>query len=261
MSVLLNANNISYSIKGKPVIHPLDVQLRAGELCVLIGPNGAGKSTLLSLLAGTLPPDSGSIDLAGKPLRSWKAAEAGRLRSFMGQDSHVAFGFSVAEVVGFGRTPWRGTAEGAHDEEIIDAALARTGLHHLAGRTVTTLSGGERQRTAFTRVLAQQSGLLLLDEPVAAMDIKHAEATMGIARELAGEGRAVVAVLHDLDAAAAYADRLVLLDRGRIIADGTVDAVAQGPLLSGVYETTIETWSDPLAGRCRVSPARNLAMR
>ena len=261
MNPLLQAESLSYSIKQKPVIHPLDVCLRAGELCVVIGPNGAGKSTLLSLLAGSVRPDAGSIELAGKPLRSWGAAQAGRLRSVMGQDSHVAFGFSVAEVVRFGRTPWRNTPQGAEDEHIINAAMARTGLNGLAGRTVTTLSGGERQRTAFARVLAQQTRVVMLDEPVAAMDIKHAESTLGIARELAREGRAVVAVLHDLDAAAAYADRLILLDAGRIVAQGEVAFVARSTLLSEVYGTRIDTWIDPVDGRVRVAPARNFARR
>lgn len=258
MNPLLRAQGISYSIKSRPVIHAFDLQLFSGELCVLIGPNGAGKSTLLSLLAGTLRPDTGSIELAGRPLSSRKAAENGRLRAVMGQDSQVAFGFSVAEVVRFGRAPWRNTPHAAGDDAAVERALARTGMDVLAGRNITTLSGGERQRAAFTRVLAQQAQVVMLDEPVAAMDIKHAESTLGIARELAAEGCAVLAVLHDLDAAAAYADRLILLDAGHIAAQGTVREVARGPLLSRIYGTEIESRVDHSTGRVRVAPARAL---
>lgn len=253
---LLAALDVVYAPGGQPVLRGISLALQPGEVTVIIGPNGAGKSTLLSVLAGDAVPDSGTVELAGRPLRSWKTGDAARRRAVMAQDTSVAFPFPVQEVVQMGRNPWRKTPREHEDGIVVDQAMDITGIRELAGRSVTLLSGGERQRTALSRVLAQQGRVLLLDEPVSAMDIRHQEQTLKTCRRLAAEGAAVAVVLHDLDAAAAYADRLVLLQDGRIRAAGSVAEICRAEILSDVYGTPLEVFRLGESGRLRVAPVR-----
>lgn len=253
---LLEARDVNYAPGGHPVLRGISLALQPGEVTVIIGPNGAGKSTLLSILAGDAAPGSGSVELAGRPLRSWKVSDAARQRAVMTQDTSISFPFPVQEVVQMGRNPWRKTPRELEDGAVVADAMDATGIGALAGRSVTLLSGGERQRTALSRVLAQQGSVLLLDEPVSAMDIRHQEQTLKTCRRLAAEGAAVAVVLHDLDAAAAYADRLVLMHEGRIHAAGTVEEICRAETLSEVYGTPIEVFRTGLSGRLRVAPVR-----
>ena len=196
------------------------------------------------------------MELAGKPLHAWKVGAAARQRAVMAQDSSVSFPFPVQDVVQMGRNPWRKTPREQEDAAAVAAAMEATAITPLAARSVTLLSGGERQRTALSRVLAQEGSVLLLDEPVSAMDIRHQEQTLQTCRRLAAEGAAVAVVLHDLDAAAAYADYLVLMESGRIRAAGTVEEICSAETLSGVYGTPIEVFRTAESGRLRVAPAR-----
>lgn len=249
------AENLSVHVGETTILDRVCFSAQPGQVTGLIGPNGAGKSTLLAALSGDLKPSSGTVTVAGVDPATTRSRELSRLRAVMLQDTHVAFSFLVRDVVEMGRRPWSGTPREAADEMLIDAALAATGVAHLAAREVTTLSGGERARVALSRVLAQQTPVVMLDEPTAAMDIRHQEQSLGLLRELAAGGVAVVVVLHDLNAAAAYCDRIICLGQGQVAAAGTVAEVYTEETLSRVYQWPIQVVPGPGDVR-QVIPAR-----
>lgn len=253
--MILDARNVSFSVGSKQILTRVDVQLHTGSVTAIIGPNGAGKSTLLSVISGQQKADTGTVLLGGQDLLAMPARQAAQRRAVMPQHTSVAFPFTVRDVVAMGRTPW---GRSARDQSIIDEVLSRNELDAFAAREITTLSGGERQRVAFARVMAQatpiENQVILLDEPTAAMDIAHAEHTLGLVRQLAAQGAAVGMVLHDLDAAAAYADDLLLLNQGTVHSYGSVEHVCDAGELSTVYGTPIEVFHS--RGRLRVSPSR-----
>ncbi|RNI20329.1 heme ABC transporter ATP-binding protein [Flexivirga caeni] len=257
MTTGLTLAAVSVSRGHRTIVDDASVSFEAGTVTSVIGPNGAGKSTLLGIAAGTVRPTSGTARLGGHDLRRLSVKHAARRRAVMPQDATVAFAFTVREVVAMGRIPWRDLKSDV--DRVVSDALATTGLTHLQDREVTTLSGGERQLTAFARVVAQatpvtEESVILLDEPTAAMDIAHAEATLALVRALARRGAAVGLVLHDIDAAAAYADRVVLLQHGRVRASGPVPEVCASATLSDVYGTPIEVFDRD--GRLHVGPVR-----
>lgn len=252
----LHASGITVRIGTKEILAEADLRLSPGKVTMIIGPNGAGKSTLLAVAAGSLKPTAGTVHLGGEDLLKMSVKRAAQLRSVMPQNTTVAFPFTVRDVVAMGRTPW---GRSAKDEAIVDEVLVRNELVDFADREITTLSGGERQRVSFARTMAQatpvQGQVLLLDEPTAAMDIAHAEHTLTLVRELAAQGAAIGVVLHDLDAAASYADDLLLLHRGRVFSSGSVREVCDAAALSHVYGTPIEVIDS--GDKVRVAPARN----
>ena len=205
-------------------------------------------------MAGDLPVTAGSVLLDGVPLHELSVRETARRRALLLQEQHLAFGFRVRDVVAMGRTPWHRTPAEDRDEVVVEEAMARADVLALADRLYPTLSGGERARTAFARVLAQETSVLLLDEPTAALDIRHQEHVLGIARSCADAGAAVGVVLHDLSLAAAWADRVVVLHDGRVRASGPPAVVLDPALLSDVYEHPVEVLEH--AGRLLVVPAR-----
>lgn len=253
---LLLASSVSYRVNGRQILHDVSLDVAPGEVLALIGPNGAGKSTLLSLLAGDTTPSSGQITLGGRPLADYRPVELARTRAMLLQHTAVAFSYTVRQVVHMGRAPWRGTAQAEQDSEIIAAALDDTDTVHLADRDVRTLSGGEAGRAHLARVFAQRTPLLLLDEPTAALDILHQEQTLIRARAYARSGVAVIVVLHDLDLAASYSDRLVLLAGGQVAVQGRPQQVCTAERLSEVYGHPIEVLTHPVTGRLLVLPAR-----
>ncbi len=252
----LSAEGVRLTRGGRELLAGVDVRVHAGEVLALLGPNGAGKSTLLSVLAGDLPPDAGTVRLRGRPLASFGAAELALHRALLPQSSALSFPFSAGEVVRMGRAPWAGTDAAAEDEEVVAQAMAATESARFAERPFTALSGGERARVALARVLAQRAPLLLLDEPTAALDLRHQELVLRVARERAAAGDAVVVVLHDLSLAAAYADRVLLLAGGAAVADGPVARVLRAPLLSEVYGHAVEVLPHPRTGSPLVLPVR-----
>lgn len=255
MSALLCADNVHVRVGSTTILEGVSLDVFPGEVVGLIGPNGAGKSTLLSVLSGDLVPSAGHVEVAGASPREVSVKQLARLRAVMLQDVSVAFAFLVRDVVEMGRRPW-GRSD---DDSLIDAALTATGVTHLAGRDITTLSGGERARVALSRVLAQQTPVVLLDEPTAAMDIRHQEQSLGLVRQLAAAGKAVVVVLHDLNAAAAYCDRIVCLANGQVAASGSVPEVIHEDVLSDVYGWPIHVTTGP-AGVPQVLPSRGEAL-
>jgi iron complex transport system ATP-binding protein len=241
------------------ILDGVDLDVRHGEVLSLVGPNGAGKSTLLGVLAGDVDTSGGKVEVLGRPLDEWRLRDLARERAVLTQEHSVSFPFSVEHVVRMGRAPWRGRREEDLDDEAVDHAMLATDVVHLRARSFGVLSGGEKGRAAFARVLAQRTGVLMLDEPTAALDLSHQEALLARARAQADTGAAVVVVLHDLSLAAAWSDRIVLLDRGRVAAEGTPAEVLRAPLLSEVYACPIEVLPHPQTGELLVLADRRAA--
>ncbi|MEZ5110210.1 MAG: heme ABC transporter ATP-binding protein [Microbacteriaceae bacterium] len=241
-----------------PILADASISIRPGELHALLGPNGAGKSTLFGVLAGDIAPTSGEVLLHGEPLARHRAKELARLRGVLLQQNAVTFSFTAREVVAMGRVPWSRTPQEDQDEDAIAEAMAKTDVTALADRTVTSLSGGERARVALARVLAQRTRLLLLDEPTAALDLRHHEDVLRIARAEADAGSAVAVVLHDLDAALAIADHVTLLARGRVVAQGPAHEVLTAERIEEVYGQAVDVLEHPITGASIIVPRRSV---
>lgn len=254
--VLLEANSVTVRRGGRDRLMNASLALEAGEVVAIVGPNGAGKSTFLKAIAGELKIRQGSVDILGRPLDDWDPRELARVRGVLPQESSLSFPFTALEVVLMGRAPHIGRNSRAQDEEIALDALERVGLGHAAERLYPTLSGGERQRVQFARVLAQLAGApegeaqaLLLDEPTSNLDLEHQHTILRVAKELCGRGLAVMAILHDLDLASTYADRLLLLQEGRVAAEGEPWEVLTEELVSQVFSVRATVLKHPHADR------------
>jgi iron complex transport system ATP-binding protein len=251
----LSVTDLTVTLGDRTILSGVDLSVGYGEVHALIGPNGAGKSTLLAALAGDVTV-TGSISVAGKPLSSWSKRDLARQRAVLLQDNPVLFPFSVAQVVEMGRSPWAGTEFEDDDEDAITDAIRLTDIAHLVDRPVPRLSGGERARTALARVLAQRTGIVILDEPTAALDLKHQEDVLRLIRSRAADGTAVIVVLHDLNLVAALADRITLLDRGTVAASGTPTDVLTAERIGAVYGQAVELIVHPVTGIPIILPLR-----
>lgn len=232
------------------VLHAVNIVLEPGEFVALIGPNGAGKSTLLRVLSGYLPPDKGECLLKGIPLAQWSPQTLSRHRAMMRQHSQVGFDWPVEAIVGMGRAPWRNQ----DDSQIIRQVMTLTGCLPLAGRRYATLSGGEQQRVQLARALAQlwadsrPQGWLFLDEPTSALDLYHQQHLLRLLKRLTLQGELhVCAVLHDVNLAALWADRLLLLHQGEIVAQGTPVEVLQADSLRQWYGAEVQIGNHPVS--------------
>lgn len=258
-TVALEAKNIVFEVPEKTILDGVSVVINHGTVVALVGPNGAGKSTLLSVLAGDESPTTGQVYLDGKRLHDHKLAHLARKRAVLLQEQKLSFPFQVIDVVLMGRAPWRGRPEEDQDETVVANAIDVGEVAHLTTRMFPTLSGGEKARVSFARVLAQQTKIIMLDEPTAALDIRHQEAVLAHARVEAANGAAVVVVLHDLSLAAAYADQVVVLQEGRIAGAGTPREVFTSELLTDVYRYPIDVIDHPSTGELIVLPVRGTA--
>ena len=248
---MLCADNLTIQRGSKRVLTGIDLALQAGEMLGVLGPNGAGKSTLLDALSGELKPSEGRITLDDRPLSEWTGPERAQRLAILPQTSTLNFAFRVEDVVGMGRLP-HATGR-VRDEQIIGEALGAADAAHLAGRNYLELSGGERQRVHLARVLAQlwpgASGqTLLLDEPTSMLDPLHQHITLQAARNIAANGVAVLVILHDLNLAARYCDRLLLLHNGGAHALGTPDEVLQAEPLRAVFDLEVLVQRHPERG-------------
>ncbi|HNI35230.1 MAG TPA: heme ABC transporter ATP-binding protein [Microthrixaceae bacterium] len=256
--VVLSARGVHVRFGQVEVLAGIDLDVRAGEVVALVGPNGAGKSTLLGALSGDIDALPGTVTVNGTSVADWTSLELALRRGVLPQRSDVSFPFTVEQVVRMGREPWRNTEAEDADDVIVAWATESTDVVALMGREFPSLSGGEQARAALARVLAQQPGLLLLDEPTASLDIAHQEQVLGIARTRAEAGDAVVVVLHDLGLAAAHADRVVVVSGGVVVADGPPADVMTDALLSAVYGCAIEVLRHPRTGALMVLPRRDI---
>ncbi|MEU4557522.1 heme ABC transporter ATP-binding protein [Actinoplanes sp. NPDC023936] len=251
----MRATGVSVRLGGREVVAGVDLHADPGEVVALVGPNGAGKSTLLAALAGDVAY-TGRVEIDGREIGSYKAVELARRRSVLPQKATLSFPFNVGEVIRMGRAPWAGRPEGDDDEDAVTEAMKWTETSAFAERPFPALSGGEQARVALARVLAQRTPVLLLDEPTAALDLRHQELVMAAARARASDGAAVVVVLHDLGLAAAYADRAYVLAAGRVRRSGPPAEVFTGELLSDVYQHHVEVIDHPRTGTPLIVPHR-----
>ncbi|WP_127467938.1 heme ABC transporter ATP-binding protein [Streptomyces sp. B27] len=258
-SPAVEAVGLSVRLGGRQVLDAVDLTAHTGEVVALVGPNGAGKSTLLAALAADLAPGDGHVVIGGRPATEWTAPELALRRSVLPQSAALSFPFPVEDVVRMGRAPWAGTELEDEDDTAVTAAMAATEVTRFAGRPFSALSGGEKARVALARVLAQRAPLILLDEPTAALDLRHQELVLRICRERAVAGDAVVVVLHDLGLAAAYADRVAVLHQGRIAEVGPPGEIFSDELLGEVYRQPVEVFPHPRTGAPLVVPVRHPA--
>lgn len=264
-SALLRGEEIGFSYDGgPPVLHGVEVEVKEGEMVGLVGPNGSGKSTLLQVLAGLRRPRRGRVLLKGRDLAGLSRREAARWVTLVFQDTHVEFAFPVREVVAMGRYPHLGRfqAMGHQDREAVERALRLTALEQLADRPVNQLSGGERQRVHIARAVAQDTPVLLLDEPTSNLDLAHQIEVLELIRQSSREGRAVLASFHDLALATRSCDRLVMLAAGRVAATGSPEAVVTEEHLARHFGLRARVRRDPETGSLVVIPlARTESVR
>jgi iron complex transport system ATP-binding protein len=255
--VAISATDLTAGYGDRTVLHGVSIDVQAGEMLAIVGPNGAGKSTLLKCLSGALRPWSGTVEVEGRPLGEYDRRAIARRLAMVAQENLVAFRFTVLEIVLMGRAPHLGAFhfETRHDLEIAHAALERFDLIALARRPIQELSGGERKRVFLARALAQDPHIALLDEPTAFLDLRHVAEIFARLRELRLErGLAVIATLHDLNAAALHADRVLLMKDGAVAGYGTPDEVFTAESLRTVYQTEVYIGRNPANGAITVLP-------
>jgi iron complex transport system ATP-binding protein len=248
---VVTAEAVTWRASGRAIVDAVDLELRAGELVALAGPNGAGKSTLLRLLAGDIAPDSGTIRVGDTPLAGLGPLEQARVRAVMPQHTSLQFAFTVRQVAAMGRFPHRPSER---DDAIVGAAMRDADVAPLAERSFLTLSGGEQSLATLARVLAQQAGVLLLDEPTASLDIRHRAHVMSIARRAANDGATVCVVVHDLNLAAAYAHRVALLHEGRKVCDDTPWNALTEERIGDVFDHRVTVTASPVGDHPLVTP-------
>lgn len=242
--------NLSVTLSGRVILDNINLSLNRGEFTALLGPNGTGKSTLLKSLTGEIAAH-GQFSLFGQPRDQWASEHLAKHVGVLPQSSSLSFNFTAREVVALGGLNL--TMSQDELDLVIDEMMRQTDVIHLANRDYPTLSGGEKQRLHLARVLTQleQSGsnsILLLDEPTSALDIHHQHSTLALAQTLAKKGATVVAVLHDLNLAAQYADRIVLLNNGSIVSDDTPTNALSSQVIKEVYQHNVAIISHPTLG-------------
>jgi iron complex transport system ATP-binding protein len=252
---MLTLSNITVQIGGATLIHQVDLTVEPGTLTAVVGPNGAGKTTALRVASGELAPSSGTVLMDGTSLAARSNREVARRRAVLAQQSHLRFAFPVLQVVLMGRTPHLNGAETARDWQIAESALAAVGLVDFAERSFPTLSGGEQQRVQLARALAQiwtppSSGnrYLLLDEPTASLDLAHQHRVLTTAAQRAQDGVGVLAILHDLNLAAQYADQVVMLRDGQVYESGAPAEVLTPSAVQSVFGCPVCVIDHPTQG-------------
>ena len=237
---MLSARGITHSYGDRPVLEDVTAEVDEGEVLGLIGPNGSGKTTLLRTMHGAIRPQAGSVVLDGRPIGDYTRREVARRIAVVVQEPVGEVPLTVADTVLLGRTPQLGLFQrpARADRRVAQQALARVGVEHLVRRAFTQLSGGEKQRVMIARALAQQSRYLLMDEPTNHLDVHFQHEVLHRVRSI---GLTTVVVLHDLNLAARYCDRLVLLDHGRVVATGTPEDVYRAELLGRVHPASFES--------------------
>ena len=240
---LLTADHVSFAYHSREVLSEVDLTVAKGEMVALVGPNGAGKSTLLKLMAGLLTPAAGAVTFQDRSLADWPPTELARQLALVPQEAVFYFPFTVGQYVLMARHPYRGWSPFERPEDIAAAeqALRQTGVAELSERSVLELSGGEKQRVMLAAALAQQPDLLLLDEPTASLDLRYqVDIYATLSRQNRERNLTVAVVTHDLNLAARYCPRLVLMDQGKIVADGPPSGILDPELIRKHYRVEVE---------------------
>ena len=238
MSAFFDVRDLAVHIGSTAILHNINLAFNEGQVTALLGHNGSGKSTLLKTLARQIPASAGEVRLEGEAAKSLGARAFARIVGYLPQHPPGTDGLTVRELIALGRYPWRGPLGRYSDEDyaLIDQAIADTDLKPFEHRSVDTLSGGERQRAWIAMLLAQQTRCLLLDEPISALDVKHQVETLRLVQRLARQRElTVIVVLHDVDLASRFCDRLVALKAGQVVADGTPAEIMDSQILESIY--------------------------
>lgn len=245
---MISARDVSVAFGDIEVLTGVTLSVETGEFVGLVGPNGAGKTTLLRTLNGILEPDEGSIAVNGEQLSDCSSKQVSREIGTVPQDTHIGFSFTAEQIVEMGRTPHRSRLDWSDEARPVEKALQRAEVGHLREREITDLSGGERQRVLLARALAQEPSVLVLDEPTGSLDINHQVSVLELVTDLVRDGRAAIAAIHDLELAARFCDRLVLLHEGTIRASGSPATVLSDDKLDEAFDTTTTVSENPVTG-------------
>jgi ABC-type cobalamin/Fe3+-siderophores transport system ATPase subunit len=257
--MILEARNITvrYHRNAPAALDGVSCQVTGSELVAVVGPNGSGKTTLVRALLGLVPLELGAVLVDGRPVGAWPRRDLARTVGVVGQQEEAVYRLTVAETVMLGRYARLGAlaAPRSVDRDVVRASLRRCDIEGLAERPVDSLSGGEWKRVRIARALAQEPRALVLDEPTASLDVRHEMELLELVRQLADEGLAGLVITHHLNLAARFADRIILLDRGRVVAEGRPGEVLDEPTLSRVFQwpVAVTTWAD---GSPQVIPLR-----
>lgn len=263
VKTVLELKDLSVGYEHKTIIRGINASVSAGELVGIIGCNGAGKSTLLKTIRGILPVQTGAVYYFGRPLADYGEKELARQVAYLQQHVEAGFGYTGLDIVLTGRYPYMKwwESEKREDRELARTCMSYTGTLELAERPVTEVSGGQKQRILLAKVLAQQTPILFLDEPTTGLDMVYREEIFRFARELANMGKTIFMVVHELDLAAAYCSRIMLLGAGELLADGAPGEVLTEPLLSRAYEADISVGKNPLNGKLEITTRENAAAK
>ena len=251
----IDARSLSFSVDAVKLLDRVDVSAESGQFVGLIGPNGAGKSTLLRAISNVLSYQKGSVSLHGADLTTLPAREVAELLALVPQIAPYTQGFTAFELVLMGRYPHLGRfqVEGQSDDRIARNAMRLTETDQFETRTIETLSGGERQRVFLARAVAQQPQVLLLDEPTSNLDILHQLKILTLVRQLVDDGLTAIAAIHDLNLAARFCDRLVLISGGRVVADGPAEDVLTPELIESAFGVESAIYREPVTGALAIS--------
>jgi iron complex transport system ATP-binding protein len=255
---LIQIKNLSFAYEEhNNILDDISIDINEGEFVGIIGPNGAGKSTLIKIIAGLLQSNQAKITLNGTHISDYKPKQLAQILGYVPQKVEIPFSFTVHQVVEMGRFPY---LQGIFHQDVdtgqeVDKAMQRMDLIEMQNRSFSTLSGGEQQRAIISSVLAQQARLMILDEPTSALDLKHQQGIYRILKRLADEeGKTIVIVTHDINLAAQFCERLILMDKGKIIADGPPDQVLQFQLIQQVYGVKVYIDVNPLTKSLYILP-------
>ena len=260
--VLAQVENLHVSRNGRKILEDISVSFSTGRMTAVLGPNGAGKSSLVRVLSGDWPVEAGKVQLFQKPLHQWDALELARRRAVLPQESQVRFPFTVREIITLGRLPYASVAQASQDEEVVNRLMQELDVAGLENRPYIMLSGGEKQRVQLARILAQiappwEDGppLLILDEPMNNLDPSHQFALLDRVAKISHEGAAVIIVLHDLNLAARYADEILLIMDGKVIAHDSTGEVLTPETIEAVFSVRASVYPDSETGGISVALA------
>ncbi len=256
-NAIISLQNVTFAYRETAVLHHIDLAIYPGEIIGIIGPNGVGKSTLLKILAALYEPNQGHYRLLDQPLKNYKRKEIARRIGYVPQGIELSFAFSVTQVVAMGRFPYLQGLSAIDEQgpDMVERALQLMDLKGLEHRLFPSLSGGEKQRVLIASVLAQDTDVLLLDEPTAALDLKHQISILKILRQLGkAQQKAVVLVTHEVNLASQFCDRLILLSNGKIVKDGRPDEVLQFNLIREVYGVDVYIDINPFTNSIYILP-------